>query len=105
MFSHGVIKKCQVLTQVLLPIVEMCIFPLSLSVRRKKIFAPEQDNAIKEEVQKLTTAKFIREDYYPDWLANVVMVKKANNKWRMCLDFTDLNKAYPKDSYPLPHID
>ena len=42
--------------------------------------------------------------YYPDWLANVVMVKKANGKWRMCVDFTDLNKAYPKDSYPLPRI-
>ena len=50
-------------------------------------------------------ADFIREVYYPDWLANVVMVKKANGKWRMCVDFTDLNKAYPKDSYPLPRID
>ena len=43
--------------------------------------------------------------YYPDWLANVVMVKKANGKWRMCVDFTDLNKACPKDSYPLLRID
>ena len=50
-------------------------------------------------------AKFIREVYYPDWLANVVMVKKANGKWRMCVDFTDLNKACPKDSYHLPRID
>ena len=50
-------------------------------------------------------AKFIREVYYPDWLANVVMVKKTNGKWRTCVDFTDLNKAYPKDSYPLPQID
>ena len=50
-------------------------------------------------------AKFIQEVYYPDWLANVVMVKKVNGKWRMCVDFTDLNKACPKDSYPLPHID
>ena len=49
--------------------------------------------------------KFIREFYYPGWLANVVMVKKANGKWRMCVNFTDLNKACPKDSYPLPHID
>ena len=49
--------------------------------------------------------KFIREVYYPDWLANVVMVKKANGKWRMCIDFTDLNKACPNDSYPLPRID
>ena len=49
--------------------------------------------------------KFIREVYYPDWIANVIMVKKANGKWRMCVDFTDLNKACPKDSYPLPRID
>ena len=52
-----------------------------------------------------TTMQFIQEVYYPDWLANVVMVKKANGKWRMCVDFTDLNKASPKDSYPLPRID
>ena len=69
------------------------------------MFAPERDNAIKEEVQKLTLAKFIREVYYLDWLANVVIVKKANGKWRMCVDFTDLNKACPKDSYLLPRID
>ena len=50
-------------------------------------------------------AKFIQEVYYPDWLVNVVMVKKADGKWRMFVDFTDLNKAYPKDSYPLPRID
>ena len=43
--------------------------------------------------------------YYPDWLANVVIVKKANGKWRMCVDFTNLNRACPKDSYPLPWID
>ena len=48
--------------------------------------------------------EFIWEVYYPDWLANVVMVKKANGKWRMCVDFTNLNKACPKDSYPLPCI-
>ena len=82
------------------------VYPSSKPVRQKKwVFAPERDNAIKEEVQKLTTAQFIREVYYPDWLANVVMVKKANGKWRMCVDFTDLNKACPKDSYPLPRID
>ena len=73
--------------------------------QKKRVFAPERDNAIKEEVQKLTLAKFIREVYYPDWLANVVMVKKANGKWRMCVDFIDLNKVCPKDSYPLPRID
>ena len=58
-----------------------------------------------EEVRKLLEADFIREVYYLDWLANIVIVKKANRKWRMCVDFTDLNKACPKDSYPLPLID
>ena len=50
-------------------------------------------------------AKFIKEVYYPDWLANVVMVKKASKKWRMCVDFMNLNKACPKDSYPFTWID
>ena len=82
------------------------VYPSSKPVRQKKrVFAPERDNAIKEEVQNLSTAKFIRKVYYPNWLANVVMVKKANGKWRMCVDFTNLNKACPKDSYPLPRID
>ena len=58
-----------------------------------------------EEVEKLLAAVFIREVYYPEWLANVVMVKKSNWKWCMCVDFTDLNCAYPKDSFPLPRID
>ena len=48
---------------------------------------------------------FIREVYYPNWLANVVMAKKASGKWRMCVDFTNLNKACPKDSYPLLWVD
>ena len=43
--------------------------------------------------------------YYSEWLANVILVKKANRKWRMCVDFTDLNKTCPKDSFPLPRID
>ena len=53
----------------------------------------------------MTMAQFIKEVYYPDWLANVVMVKKASGKWRMCVDFTNLNEACPKDSYPLSRID
>ena len=69
------------------------------------MFAPEKENAIKEEVQKLIATKFIREIYYPDQLANIIMVKKANGKWRICVDFTNLNKTCPKDSYPLPRID
>ena len=51
------------------------------------------------------SAGFIREVYYSDWLANVVLVKKANGKWRMCMDFTNLNKTRSKDSFPLPRID
>ena len=52
-----------------------------------------------EEVDKLWAAGFIREVYYLEWLANVVMVKKSNGKWRMCVDFIDLNQACPKDSF------
>ena len=58
-----------------------------------------------DEVDKLLAANFIKEVYYPEWLANVLMVKKANRKWRMCIDFTDLNSSCPKDSFPLPRID
>jgi hypothetical protein len=56
-------------------------------------------------MDKLMLAGFIRKVTYPEWLANIMIVKKANNKWRMCVDFTDLNKACPKDSYPCPKID
>ncbi len=55
--------------------------------------------------RKLLKAGFIREVLYPEWLANPVMVRKANGKWRMCVDFTDLNKACLKDQFPLPRID
>jgi hypothetical protein len=73
--------------------------------QKKRKFAPERVEAIAVEVEKLLKAQFIQEVYYPDWLANVVLVKKSNGKWRMCVDFTDLNKACPKDSFPLPRID
>ena len=80
--------------------------PATSPIRQKKqVFAQERDKAIVEEVRKLLEAGFILEVYYPDWLANVVMVKKPNRKWRMCVDFTDLNRAYPKDRYPLRRID
>ena len=61
--------------------------------------------AINEEVGKLLPARFIREVHYPEWFANVGMVKKSNGKWRICIDYTDLNKACPKDSYLIPRID
>ena len=64
------------------------------------MFIPERNQAITDELNKLLSASFIREVYYPDWLVNVVLVKKVNGKWRICADFTDLNKACPKDSFP-----
>ena len=73
--------------------------------QRRRKFNEERRLVVKEETQKLLNAGHIREIQYPEWLANVVLVKKANGKWRMCVDFTDLNKACPKDSYPLPNID
>jgi hypothetical protein len=73
--------------------------------QKKRKVGEERRAAIIEEVTKLKEAGFIKEIKYPSWLANVVMVKKANGKWRMCVDFTDLNKACPKDPYPLPNID
>ena len=72
--------------------------------QKKRVFAQERDRAMAEDVGKLQEASFIREVYYPCWLANVVMVKKANGKWRICVDFTDLNKACLNDSYPLPRV-
>ena len=73
--------------------------------QKRRSFALERHKAINEEVSKLLQAKVIREVEYLEWLANVVLVKKANGKWRLCIDFTDINKAYPKDSFPLPRID
>ena len=65
----------------------------------------EKQAAIEAEVQKLLEAGFIWKEKYPTWLANVVLVKKANRKWSMYVDYTDLNKACPKDCFPLPRID
>ena len=73
--------------------------------QRRRVFAPELNRAIIDEVDKLLATKFIWEVYYPEWLANVIMMKMANRKWRMCVDFIDLNSACPKDSFPLPQID
>ena len=71
--------------------------------RRK--FNEERRMVIKEETHKLFSVGHIREIHNPKWLENVLLVNKANGKWTTCVDFTDLNKAYPKDSYLLPSID
>jgi hypothetical protein len=75
--------------------------------RKQKLRKMSDDKAkgARNEVKRLLTAGVIREVTYPNWLANMVMVKKANGKWRMHIDFMDLNKAYPKDEFPLPRID
>ncbi|XP_068498312.1 uncharacterized protein [Phaseolus vulgaris] len=73
--------------------------------QRRRKFNEERRLVVQEETKKLLSVGHIREIQYPEWLANVVLVKKANGKWLMCVDFTDLNKACPKDSYPLPSID
>jgi len=75
-------------------------------VQQRRIkFNEEMRLVMQEETRKLLSADHIRVIQYLEWLANVVLVKKANGKWRMCVDFTDLNKACPKDSFPLPSID
>ena len=73
--------------------------------QKRRSFAPERQKAINEEVGKLLQARTIREVEYLEWLANVVLIKKASGKWRLCIDFTDVNRACPKDSFPLPRID
>ena len=65
----------------------------------------EHADAVREEVAKLKKAGAIKEVFYPEWLANIVVVKKKSGKWRVCVDFTDLNKAYSKDPFPMPWID
>ena len=77
--------------------------PMSQKPRKQSV---ERQNFIREEVRKLLHAGFIEEVHHPEWLANLVVIPKANNgKLRMCIDYTSLNKACPRDPYPLPRID
>ena len=73
--------------------------------QRLRHFDDERHRAIGEEIAKLLAARFIREVFHSDWLANPILVKKKTGKWRMCVDYTKLNKACPKDHFPLPRID
>ncbi|GJV68247.1 reverse transcriptase domain-containing protein [Tanacetum coccineum] len=73
--------------------------------QKKRGQALERAKAIQAEVQKLVKVGIICEVYYHGWLSNPVMVKKHDGSWRMCVDFTNLNKACPQDCYPLPKID
>ena len=76
--------------------------PIRQRVRR---FHPNRHQIIQVEIDNLLDVGFIREFKYPEWLANVVVVPKKGGKWRVCLDYTDLNDACPKDIFLLPLID
>ena len=78
------------------------IRPVRQKVRR---FHPDRHQVIQAEVDNLLKAGFIREIRYPEWLVNVVVVPKRGSKWRVCVDYTYLNEACPKDNFPLPRID
>jgi hypothetical protein len=73
--------------------------------QRLRHFDEEKRKVIGEEIHKLLEAGFIMEVHHPKWLANPVLVKKKSGKWRMCVDYTTLNKACPKIPFPLPCID
>ena len=79
----------------------------SITLKRQPSRRPSKEHAeaVKNEVTKLKQAGAIKEVFYPQWLTNTVVVKKKTGKWRVCVDFTDLNKACPKNPFPMPRID
>jgi hypothetical protein len=80
--------------------------PFARPIRQKpKFISAERSKAIAAEVEKLKQANFIKDVKFPSWVSNVVMVRKHDGRWRMCVDFTNLNKACPKDSFLLLRID
>ncbi|XP_058762082.1 uncharacterized protein LOC131635482 [Vicia villosa] len=84
----------------------LTIDPVCIVVaQRRRKQSPKKTAAAELAVRDLLEAKFISEAKYTTWLSNNVLVKKSNGKWRMCIDYTVLNRACPKDAYPLPSID
>ena len=82
------------------------VTPSAKPVRQKvRRFHPDRHLVIQAEVDNLLHSGFIITMKYPEWLANVVVVPKKGNKWRVCVHYTDLNDACPKDSFSLPRID
>jgi len=86
---------------------QLKVFPNAKPIKQRlRRFTPEKREAIRAELTRLKAAGFIREVMHPEWLANPVLVLKKNKKdWRMCVDYTDLNKHCPKDPFGLPRID
>jgi hypothetical protein len=84
----------------------LAVCPQAHPVKQKtRKQAQEKQDFIVQEIEKLQKAKLIREVAHPTWIANPVVVPKSNGSGRLCADFTSLNKACPKDPYPLPRID
>ena len=79
------------------------LFPSKKQKPRRS--AKEHVEVVRLEVRRLKEAGVIREIFFPEWLANTVVVKKKNGKWRVCVDFTNLNRVCPKDLFPMPKID
>ena len=67
--------------------------------------AKEHVEVVRQEVKRLKEVGAIKEVFFPEWLANTVVVKKKNGKWRVCFDLIDLNRACLKDPFPMPKID
>jgi len=78
---------------------------VSVVAQRRRKQSPEKAEAAEKVVKDLLEANFIYEARYTTWLSNVVLVKKSNGKWCMCVYYIGLNRACPKDAYPLPNID
>ena len=74
-------------------------------VQKKRSLAPDRRKVVTDEVNEWLKAGIVKRVKYPEWVSNPVLVKKVDVSWRMCIDFKDLNKACPKDLYPLPEID
>ena len=72
---------------------------------KRRALNADRYKALQDEEDCLLKIGFIRESYYLDWLANPILIIKPNGKWKTCIDFTNLNKAYPKDNFSLPRID
>jgi hypothetical protein len=83
------------------------VYPQARPIQKKlRRFTPDKREAIRAELARLVAAGFIKEVLHPEWLANPVLVLKKNKvDWRMCVDYTDLNKHCPKDPFELPRID
>ncbi|GKB52356.1 hypothetical protein Tco_0903109 [Tanacetum coccineum] len=73
--------------------------------QKKRSLAPERNKAIHTQVEELTKANILREVRYQTWVSNPVIVKKASKRWNLCVDFTDINKACPKEHHSLPMIE